>query len=377
VVHVGGSKGKGSVAALIGAGLRCAGLRVGRYASPHVERMNERVEIDGADVKDGVLAEALECTLRAREDALAAGTAGREATWFDLVTASAFRIFGRERVDWIVAEVGLGGRLDSTNVLDGEVCVVTNVELEHTAVLGDTRAKIAGEKAGILKPGCALVTGLPEGDEAGDVIDERARALEITVCRPLRPADDAATIEERNLALAAAVLDELGGRGATGLDGKRLDAARLDRHALHGARLPGRLERIRARGVPVVLDGAHTPNSVRDVLRDLTGAPDLPGSPVVVLGIAREKDLPGVLKTLVGGVDRVLCTSVGGALHMTPEEMAGAARDVGLAAETAVNPRVALDRALELAAGGRWVLVLGSLYLAGALRPLLLRPSLD
>jgi folylpolyglutamate synthase/dihydropteroate synthase len=132
------------------------------------------------------------------------------------------------------------------------------------------------------------------------------------------------------------------------------------------------MERFEVRGVPLVLDGAHTPNSARDVLRDLARDPGLPGRPIAVVGMAREKDLPGILKALAPHVDRLMCTSTGSDLHRAPWEIAGAAADLGMAAETAASPGMALDRALQLACEGRgWVLVLGSLWLAGAIRPLL------
>jgi len=379
VVHVAGSKGKGSVAALVDAGLRAAGLCTGRYGSPHVERMNERVVVDGRDVADAVLARALHAALDAREAAIAARTAAREATWFDLVTAAALRIFADEALPWIVVEVGLGGRLDSTNVLDGEVCVVTSIELEHTAVLGDTVEQIAAEKAGILHPGCALVSGLPASSAAGRVIDARAAELGVRTYRPRELAEGAGrrSLEALNRGLAGAVLEVLGERGHRDARGAPLGAGLLDDAVCAAARLPGRCERFLAAGVPVVLDGAHTPQSVGRVLADLCGRADLPGRPVVVLGLAAEKDLPGILKTLQGAADRVICTSVGGALHRAPEEIARACAGAGLEAETATSPRDALQRALITTHRGTWVLIVGSLYLAGVLRPLLAHPSRD
>ena len=168
-IHVAGTKGKGSVSALIEAALAHAGLRVGRYASPHVERITERVSVQGRDVDEPTLARALDRALDGYEAARAAGTPAANATWFDLLTAAAFLIFREAAVEWAVVEVGLGGRLDSTNIVDGEIAVVTNIALEHTEILGHTRAAIAGEKVGILKPGAVLVTTLGADDEAGRV----------------------------------------------------------------------------------------------------------------------------------------------------------------------------------------------------------------
>ena len=136
-VHVAGSKGKGSVSALIEAGLAHAGLNVGRYGSPHVERVTERVSLGATTSTTDTLAAALTEALDAYEAARRDGTAAADATWFDLLTFAAFLIFREAGVGWAVVEVGLGGRLDSTNIVDGEIAVVTNIGLEHTEILGD------------------------------------------------------------------------------------------------------------------------------------------------------------------------------------------------------------------------------------------------
>ena len=372
-VHVTGTKGKGSVCALVDAGLRAAGLRTGRYTSPHVERVTERVAIDGREVEDDLLAEGIERALAAREAALAEGTPARDATWFDLLTAAAWCAFQAARVDWLVVECGMGGRFDSTNTLDGEVSVITGVELEHTNVLGTTRAAIAGEKAGIVKPGRALVTALAEDDEAGAVAARIARELGSPVLRPAWLAGgERPSIEARNRALAALVLDELGRRGHLARDGRPLSAALLPAPGSAGTRLPARAELLALGAVPLVLDGAHTPGSAADLMADLAQGPQgASGRPLAILGLNADKDLPGVLKSLVGRVDRVLATSVGGALALPPEPIAEAARALGLAAETAATPGMALERARELVPPGGWIVVLGSLHLAGAIRPLI------
>lgn len=371
VVHVTGSKGKGSTSALVAAGLARAGLRVGRYASPHVERLNERVVIDGAEVSDELLYAALGYALDAR-DALVAERPDVDPTWFDVMTAAALLCFRWEGVAWIVAEVGLGGRLDSTNVLDGEVCVITNIELEHTAVLGDTHFAIATEKAGILKLGSALVTGVPRGSEADRAIAARAAELGVPIRRPLETAGggEPDTVAGRNLRVARAVLAELGARGVTARDGAVLSSALLDPATAAGAALPGRQERLGVGDVEVVLDGAHTPASVAAALADLAREPSLRARPVVVLGLARDKDITGILKHLAPATERLVSTSVGTDLHRTAAEIAAAAAAAGVVVESATPPRAALELALGRArASGTWVLVIGSLYLAGALRP--------
>jgi dihydrofolate synthase/folylpolyglutamate synthase len=364
-VHVAGTKGKGTTSSLVAAGLRRAGLRVGLYTSPHANRIQERVRIDGVDVDDERLAAALERALAAREAGLVAGSAAGEATWFDLVTAAAFLVFAEADVEWAVVECGLGGRLDSTNVVAGEVCVVTNVELEHTAVLGTTRAAIAREKGGIVKRGTTLVTSCAPEDEAGAVLAEIARGLDVPV---VRPESIAGTMLERNAEVARLVLDELGRRGVGGSDGRPLARSLLDATTIESARLPARAERLTVEGVPVVIDAAHVPGSVRLLLDELEGDPTLRGRATAVLALGRDKDAAGILKALAGRVDRVLCTTTASGPLAGAESLQAEALRAGLCAETASDPSRALALALDLARAGGWVLVIGSFYLAGAVR---------
>ena len=364
-VHVAGTKGKGSVASMVAEGLRLAGIQTGIYASPHVERINERVRIKGVAVADDVLGGWLDRALDALETCRARESAAREATWFDTLTAAAFLGFAESECAWVVAECGLGGRLDSTNVLLPDLCVLTGVELEHTEVLGDTRAAIAREKAGILKLGVPLVTSLSITDEAGAVVAHRGEELDLRIHRPRESTWARAGISERNLLLADLALQVLEDAGALGPGGRPPASA-----IVRGASLPGRLEVFRSGGPPVVLDGAHVPGSVKGVLKELSVHSDLHGAPHVVLALALDKDQEGILKALAGHVDSVICTSMGTSAFREPATVHAGAVEAGLSAETAESPIEALQRAQERAASeGGWVLVIGSLYLAGALRP--------
>jgi dihydrofolate synthase/folylpolyglutamate synthase len=387
-VHVAGSKGKGTTAALIAAGLSRAGFRTGLYTSPHVDRVEERVRIDGEDVDAGELAEALERALAAREQALVEKTPADEATWFDLLTAAAFCVFRARGVDWAVIECGLGGRLDSTNVVFGEVCVVTNIELEHTAVLGNSLTAIAREKGGIVKPGARFVTGVtpgPADDDPNAVLEEVAREVGVALVRApvtLRMTSPGAShgrqpsAHERNLSLAWTVLNELGLAGVAGEDARPLSADLLDDETVAGARLPGRMERRQAGSVPIVIDGAHVPASVTLALESVRGDSELSGPPVVLLALGRDKDEGGVLKALRAHVDTVVCTTVTSGPLRPAEELCAAARAMGFDAEALAEPGPAFERALERAANG-WLLVIGSFYLAGAVRAALRTGSGD
>ncbi len=204
--------------------------------------------------------------------ARAAGTPAANATWFDLLTAAAFLIFREAAVEWAVVEVGLGGRLDSTNIVDGEIAVVTNIALEHTEILGHTRAAIAREKVGILKPGAVLITTLGADDEAGRVVQARAGELGARVKRTRVAAS--APIEDVNVALAAAVLERASPQGGERAGPASRSARRFSsEHTRLAARLPGRMERFDleagSKRLPVVMDGAHVPFNIGAVLRDL------------------------------------------------------------------------------------------------------------
>ncbi len=378
-IHVAGTKGKGSVAALIEAAIAGAGLSVGRYASPHVERVTERVSLMGRDVDPETLAGGLTEALDAYEAARREGTAAAEATWFDLLTLAAFVIFRQAGVEWAVVEVGLGGRLDSTNIVDGEVAVVTNNGLEHTEVLGSTRAAIAGEKAGILKPGAILVTTLADDDEAGRVAHARARALGCDVV--VTDAGEGSTIEETNVALAGAVLDALGSKGVTTRDGAPLGAALLDPEARARARLIGRMERFtlagRMRPLHIVLDGAHVPFNIAAVLSDLKRSPELAGPCIAVVALARDKDAIGFLTELGKRSSAIVATNVPSATRGLPaSDLQAIAASLGIVNKVEPDPERAFGRGVKLAeTTGAWLLVTGSLYLVGALRGRLCRNS--
>lgn len=353
-VHVAGTKGKGSTAALVAAAARACGVATGLYTSPHVEHWNERILLGGVPVAPDLFAAGLERTL---------DVADEHATWFDCLTAAAFWVFAHEGVELAVVEAGLGGRLDSTNALPAGVAAVTNIDLEHTEVLGSTREAIAFEKASIAKPGGVLVSGIGPADDPAQVVAERvardngARFVDAW-------AGSRATLDVRNLTLARAILGECAQHDP------RLEPSALDDPALRAAaRLPARFERFVYRGVPVVLDGAHVASSVRAVLDEAGLDGTLVGSPTVLFGARPDKAIEALLGEFVGR-SRVVIAPRWDVRTAAPEEIAARAADLGLNAIATDDAARALGLAASLAGAG-WILVTGSLHFAGALRPLL------
>jgi dihydrofolate synthase / folylpolyglutamate synthase len=371
-VHVAGTKGKGSVCALIEAGLLHAGLSAGRYSSPHLERLNERISLQGLAIDDEALARSLHTVLDQRDAAQRDGGAAGRATWFDVVTAAAFTALSDAGVNWAVVEVGMGGRLDSSNVVQPEVAVITNLALEHTEVLGDTIDAIAAHKAGILKPGCELVTPLDNMSAGAQQVWQIAEALNVPVHRVLMPAGR--TITAGNRAVARAVLDVLGARGHRS---KRRDAAvsgaDLPDSVADAAALPGRLEvgvlPLPAGGVwPAVIDGAHTAESVCAVLDELQAQARYASPPTVWLALAADKNAEAIVRRLAGRVAQVVCLPLDGPHPgIDPEVLCALCHQQALAAQAVVSIPQALDLAAD-AAAGPWLLVLGSLRLAATVR---------
>jgi dihydrofolate synthase / folylpolyglutamate synthase len=388
-VHIAGTKGKGSVGALIEAGLDRAGLVCGRFSSPHVERITERITFGGQEINEHRLATMMKQAWLAREAAILRATPGRNATRFDLETLAAILAFVDAGVTWAVVECGLGGRVDSTNVIDGEVCVLTNVGLEHTAVLGTSHSAIAFQKVGILKRGATMITGVAPDSAAGQVVSEEAGKLDcpLVFCSPR--ADE--TIAEINTRMAKMVLDEIGRRGVTSPDAKfskrPIGSWLIDEATRLRASLPGRMEYFelpvaaiptddwnrKSALTPLILDGAHVPFNLAAVLHDLGRIRELAGFCTVVFGTGRDKQAFEMLDLLRQNcVDVVICTrSTSGPQQWTPSELRRFAEELDLAAEDLPEPRDALMRASALAAGRGWILVTGSLRIVGEVRSII------
>lgn len=365
VLHVAGTNGKGSTCAFTEASLRAAGLRTGLYTSPHLTHFCERIRVGGEPVSEERACELLE-EVRARVP-WALGDPG--LTFFEIVTLMAFLAF--REVEVMVIEVGLGGRLDATNVVQPRACAVATLGLEHTQFLGPTLAHVAAEKAGIFKPGAPAVSaGQPR--EAAEVLQRRASQLGISLWRPgrdyrfesrdVRPfcyqgprwavrAGDLALQghhQRTNAALACALLEA----SLLPLEPRHVE------QGLRTARWPGRLERIG----DVYLDGAHNPHAVRALARSLRAL--LGGRPLrLVFGALQDKDAAAMLRELAPLAASVHYCAPDSPRAIPPERLAqmhpGTAHSSAVAALAAACSE------------GGVVLCCGSLYLVGELRALL------
>ena len=367
-VHVTGTKGKGSVCALLEAALHSAGVRVGRYASPHIFSVCERVSLGRRDVDYDVIEIALGSVLDAREDAIAADTAAKDATWFDAMTAAAFLVFAQAKVDWAIVEVGLGGRLDSTNVVDGKICVITNVALEHTDVLGNSLAQIATEKAGITKTGSVVVTTVLRHCEAFAPIALMARTRQASLITVGRKDG----ITKQNIEIAGVVLNQLGALGVRQSCASPIVSTLLDEETIRSAKLPGRIERTEVpnvrRQVTVVLDGAHVDIALLALVEELRDAPWANEPMVVIFALGKDKNPRSMLAVLSRRVQHVIFTCLDDQICWEPEELAMVARELNISSTIERDLRLALEASFRLIENKGWILATGSLYLVGPMR---------
>lgn len=373
-VHVGGTNGKGSVATLLERLFRAEGERTGLYTSPHLQDMRERIRMDGTPVGRRVFRDDVS---RLAEVFTGGGERGFRTT-FELLTALAFMRFQHDRVDRAVIEVGLGGRLDATNVLPAGWVVLTPVGLDHRHVLGNTLAGIARDKGRIIKPGGGVIL-LPQPKAADRVLRARARRVGAPVIDSgcVDVAVDAfgergTTFSIRGRSDYGAVATGLWGAHQVGNVAGAVAAAEcaLDRalrpravaRALRGACVPGRLEPVDARGRSWLLDVGHNPGAARGV-RDAL-ARHAPGARVTaVVGMAADKDMRGFLAALDPAVDRFVFTAAASPRAAGPSALRAASPRPGRTAST-------VSRALDTAAGtpADLILVTGSFLVVGEAR---------
>ena len=398
-VHVAGTNGKGSICAYLASILNAAGHRTGMFTSPYIERFEERIRVNSAMISPDELRDV---TLAVREHAEAmAEETGGHPTEFELMTAVALEHFTRCGCDIVVLEVGLGGRLDSTNVIDApEACVIARIGLDHTALLGNTLAAIAGEKAGIIKEGSAVVSW-PQESEAMAVIEHAAaeHGCELRVpdfaqleegairwedgASPFRSFSYREWIDLRtgilgsyqpqNATVALEAVDVLRGRGWRIPD----EAVRA---GVAQTRWPGRFEIVEGGSSPdgfaIVVDGGHNPQGARALADSL--AEVFPGrKPVFVIGVLEDKDYPRMLEDVLPLGSAFVCVTPYNPRALPAHKLARAIRWTGqdlLGCSACVNPVVARDfedairRARELVDPDGLICAFGSLYSVAALK---------
>ncbi|MBL8046364.1 MAG: bifunctional folylpolyglutamate synthase/dihydrofolate synthase [Anaerolineales bacterium] len=369
-LHVAGSKGKGSVSAMCASGLMAAGYKTGLYTSPHLQDFRERIQLNGEYISEADLVAVVR-----RLQELAPQVPG--ITTFELNTALAFEYFARQAVDVGVIEVGLGGRLDATNVITPLVSVITLLGYEHMDLLGNTLALIAGEKAGIIKPGVPVVSA-PQSPEALAVLERVAaeRAAPLTVVgrdvsfQPRTHSLDGQTLvvngETFSLPLLGAHQVENAAVAYAALQALRAFlpiSAEAVRAGLASVRWPGRFEILQSQPF-VVADGAHNADSAQRLAAAL--ADYFPGRRVhLIFGASADKDIAGMLAALLPRVASVICTQAVHPRALEPEQLAAQVAALSPTAHVECVPAVqpALARALTLAAPEDVVLACGSLFI--------------
>ena len=373
VIHIAGTNGKGSTQAMIRAGLEAAGKRVHAYTSPHLVRFHERIRLAGELISEPALTALL--------DECYAANGGDSITYFEITTAAAILAMARTPVDYCLLEVGLGGRLDATNVVDTPaLSIITPVSIDHQQFLGDTLAQIAGEKAGIIKRGVPCVVG-PQQDEALDVIEARAARLEAPLLahgQHWHIGPDAGRMAfQDETGLLDLPLPSLPGAHQVQNAGMALMALRhlgFDEAACEAAVIraawPARMQRLRhgplteaAPGAELWLDGGHNPAAGEAIATHLSGLAQRPTH--LICGMLNTKDIGGYMRPLARIADSLTGVPIPGeAATLSAEETASAAAAAGIAASTAPDVETALAAIMAHTPEAR-VLICGSLYLAG------------
>ncbi len=373
VIHIAGTNGKGSTQAMIRAGLEAAGQRVHAYTSPHLARFHERIRLAGALITEDHLTQVLDRCYAANGD--------ESITYFEITTVAALLAFSETPADYTLLEVGLGGRLDATNVIDTPaLTIITPLSIDHTQYLGTTIEQIAGEKAGIIKRGVPVIVG-PQPDAALDVIEARAARLGAPVLAygqhwhvgeergRLVFQDEAGLLDLPLPALIGAHQVQNAGAALAALRALGFGEAACEA-AMTDVTWPARMQRLRvgplvnaAGGAELWLDGGHNPAAGEMLAKVLDTLPDRPTH--LVCGMLSTKDVAGFMRPLAGHAATLTAVSIPGEAATLPaEETARIAVEAGLDASTAADVGAAIAAIAARDPGAR-ILICGSLYLAG------------
>ena len=359
-VHVAGTNGKGSVTAMVDAALRTAGHRSARYTSPHLVDLTERFVIDGRPVSEDALVAVVADVQRVAASLLESGTLSAPPTFFEVTTAAAFELFRRAGVAVAVLEVGLGGRLDATNVVLPAVTAITSIAFDHERYLGSTIEAIAFEKAGIIKPGVPVVTGDLQ-PEAAAVIDRIARERGADVIRTTAVDARGFTIglpgahQAGNAAIAVKVLETLDAKGI-------LVPPEAIARGLAQPEWPGRLDRRRlAGGRELLLDAAHNPAGAAALASYLKA--ERSGPCPLVFAAMKDKDTAGMFAVLLPAVSHLILTRAANPRSADPSALEAQARAISdLPITIAPSPAEALEIAWR---DSPRIVVAGSIFLLG------------
>ena len=379
-IHVAGTNGKGSTSAMIESLVRTAGVTTGLFTSPHLVSFTERIRVNGKEISEAEVVSLADEVQRVAEH-----IPGFLPTFFEVTTAIAFLHFRKMHVAWAVVEVGMGGRLDATNILMPEVSVITAIDIDHSDFLGSTLREIAGEKAGIIKQGTPVITALQHSD-AAEVLELRAEKCGSDLVSYGRDFSADITADELvgirinyhgakeysdlslqlagrhqalNAALAVRTIEEVM---------KKYPGIHCDvRQGLRDARWPGRLEFVKNHP-PVLIDGAHNPQAAVVLAEYLGKALDLYSRIVLIMGIMNDKDREGIMKPLLPLASEIIFTAPGYGRAASPETLAAEARGLGYFAQTALTVSDALHLAEQLYSQGDLIVVTGSFYTIGEVK---------
>jgi dihydrofolate synthase/folylpolyglutamate synthase len=370
-VHVAGTNGKGSVCAYVSSILQEAGYKVGLYTSPHLVRLNERIQINGEEISDNRLGELAEITRKASED-MASESLDKQITFFEFLTAMAFSYFRDENIDFGVLEVGLGGRLDATNVVTPEVCAIAHLAIEHSEHLGGSLGQIAGEKAGIIKEGVQVViSDNPVPKAIVDVCEEKNASLtvvgkDIVSARTEQEPEwqhirinDMHDIkiglhghhQVQNAATAFGVIEALKGKGFE-IPDKAIYTGFSE------ARWRGRFEVV-MRNPLVVLDTAHNPDAATELRKSVDDVLEYDRG-ILVMGMLEDKDVEGFAAEIYPIVGTVICTTPQNPRALPAERATEVMKNFIRRVGPIPSVAEAMDKALDIAREDDMILVTGS-----------------
>jgi len=377
-LHIAGSKGKGSVSALCASVLGRAEYKVGLYTSPHLKDFEERIQVDQTPISREVLVEYVE-EIKPAVDSVPG------LTTFEIMTGLAFLFFSRAKVDLAVIEVGLGGRLDATNIITPEVSVITSLYLDHVSILGDSIDQIAAEKGGIIKPGVPVVCA-PQEESALAVLSEIASGMEAELLQveleyPYKILSKSLEGQifrlersDQQIELQIPLLGDFQVVNAVtayaALDTLRTAEFKIERSAVEeGFRTvtwPARFEVLR-RQPPLIVDSAHNPASMgklKDTLDEY-----FPGMPLIlVFGISEDKQLDGMYQAILPRASHLICSQADHPRAMDPEDLRDRAADFDCSRESIPNVGEALFKAIQLAGSEKLIVVTGSIFVAASAR---------